>query len=340
MSVADAKRALAACEDGVKIIQATQKSNQVLIDDYNNRHKEWEAKKNASNTTWEANNKARQDAQTAWDRKKQDFFNGNQESKWWNNCSPTWEADSGKHDDWCRNDFGDGWYHSGKVCGQDPCGFWNQGSCKGICSKTDNKRWNEATQSTIREKGNRPDNYNDPRFSDSEPRTPEQNKTSFSLACCSNITNVIGSDITDATIKQQNDCLSSKQSAVTAAEKAEADAKAKAIADANAKASADAKAADDAKAAKAAADAKIIADARAAADAKAASDRAAADAAVAALAAANAKAAVDTAKAKQITDTKAVTAAAAASAADQTYMLMFVVLIIFLILFSIVMLIL
>lgn len=53
-----------------------------------------------------------------------------QKIKPWKNCVPWDEAEAGKHDDFCQNDLGEGWKHTGRFKGG--CGA-DEG--KGICSK-------------------------------------------------------------------------------------------------------------------------------------------------------------------------------------------------------------
>lgn len=52
-----------------------------------------------------------------------------QSIKPWKNCVPWDETESGKHDDFCQNDLGEGWKHTGRFKGG--CGE-NEG--KGICT--------------------------------------------------------------------------------------------------------------------------------------------------------------------------------------------------------------
>ena len=283
MSVADAKAALKACEDGIALIRAQQKANQVLVDDYNKRTQDVQSKRDK----YGVEKKAREDVQRDWDKRKTDIFNGNQEEKRWNSCVATWDCDAGKHDDWCRNDFGDGWYHSGKDQNCGACGKHGCTQCHGICKKTDDKRWQEASDQTARERGGRPGDYNEPWPNDAA--AIEQNKTPVDIACCANVATIVGSQITDSTLTQQNNCLQSKKDAVTAAEKAAAE-----------KAAAEKAAAEKAAAEKAAAE-------KAAAE-KAAAEKAAAEKAAAEKAAAE-KAAAEKAAAEKAAAEKAAAAA-------------------------------
>lgn len=199
MSAEDAKRALKACEDGIALLTAQQKANQALVDDYNKNLTAWQARKNTADDKWTRENSDRIKAQEQWDanvnakaeQKRNDSSN-------WNNCVVWNETSAGKHDDWCRNDKGDsGWYHAG----QDGAGCaWGWG--KGVCKKNDDLRLREAKS----ELGPRPANYQEPKFSETKPTESAQNQTAINVACCANTLNVVGSQVTDSNIQQQNDC--------------------------------------------------------------------------------------------------------------------------------------
>jgi hypothetical protein len=339
--------ALQACKDTAQrlstLIDANQKLtdyyNTVTLVKYNTDHDDWDKKRKAWVTKHDDWINLRGDYSKFKDKDFQNVF-------WNREC---WGKTSGCYgninpSDWhCGRDANDDkkfpyawdWKATGNI---KDCGGSN-----GWCSAWggyDHQTFEcKRSQDSINNANNDYKN-NEPLFNDKEPNVPQKpllNSSNVSVTCCANKNNIIGSDVSQTTITQVNNCLGNLDSQITAA-KAAADKAAADKAVAAAKAAAEAKAAVD----KAAAD-KAASD-KAAAD-KAASDKAASDKATAeALAAANAKAAnasvatLAAANAKAASDAKA--KADAASAADQTYILMFVVLIIFLILFSIVMLIL
>lgn len=173
---------LTACKDAMSCYSKIVNYNE-QISSFNDSQK---ALLKASIAAWRIREKRARDDQKSWDKRKEEIFNSNQESKEWNNCVATWDADAGRHDDWCRNDFGEGWYHSGKSGYR--CGLMN----KGICSKTDDKRVREAIAQVKREWGDRPSD-----FAEREPKQEnfplaDQNQTSINLNCCSNYMNVTG----------------------------------------------------------------------------------------------------------------------------------------------------
>lgn len=173
---------LKACKDAVEQYKRILLENEEIT----KRNAEKTAQYRAAHSAWAIRKKSNEDAQASWDARKTQIFNGNQESREWNACVASWEADAGKHDDWCRNDFGHGWFHSGKTGYR--CGLQN----KGICSKTDEKRWQEATAQVTAERGARPANFNEP-----EPRDREgiyaydpQVQNDGQVQCCANILNI------------------------------------------------------------------------------------------------------------------------------------------------------
>ena len=199
MSAEDAKIALKACEEGIALMKAQQKANQVLVDDYNKNLTAWEAKKSTADTTWASENSTRIKAQEQWDANvSAKAEEKRKDEQIWNNCAIWDETSAGKHTNWCVNDKGEGWYHSGQA-GQAGC---PKGQGKGMCKKDDALRLREAKS----ELGARPVNYQEPKFSETKPTTPSQNQTAINVACCANVLNVVGSDVTDSNIQQQNDC--------------------------------------------------------------------------------------------------------------------------------------
>lgn len=200
MSSENAKRALEACEKGVELMIATAKSNQEITNDYNNR---LIPEYNAKWDEWKKRKEQRRRDIDDWENKvNQRAESKRDDSKQWNNCVATWECDAGKHHDWCRNDFGDGWYHAGKNQNCGACTIFGCSQCHGICKKDDGLRRREA----ISEIGNRPADFNE--TEPQRPTTPEQNDTNINIACCANITQILASQINDSAITQANDCMS------------------------------------------------------------------------------------------------------------------------------------
>lgn len=228
MSVADSKAALDACQNGIDLMTAQQKSNQTLVNDYNLRHKAWEARRNTADNTWNQANTNRQNDQRSWDNKFSEHKSAHLNDEIWTDCNTnSCPADYSKYLD-----------HS--YC-------WNDGinKYKQKCGISDQ----HAIYLATKEVGNRPPDYNTPKFSEGEPSPSQQNTTPINISCCANVLNVVASDVTQTNINQQNDCLSSKTQALANAKaKVTSDAKALSDADANTKAKviSDAKAVSDA----------------------------------------------------------------------------------------------
>lgn len=64
----------------------------------------------------------------SWNDKRAQLID---EKKPWNNCVAWNDTQSGAHNDWCRNDAGQGWYHAGQTGSGCSAGFG-----KGVCQRT------------------------------------------------------------------------------------------------------------------------------------------------------------------------------------------------------------
>ena len=204
MSSADAKAALQACENGIALITAQQKSNQVLINDFNNRQAQWEARKNAYDTDQNNNVKARDDSIAIWDRRHTEWVNALRDQ---------------------TINAGCGGAGTNPGC---PSGFYQTGEhwCNGIgrereCKRTDAELNKQATIGIQNERGPREQRWIRSSFPQVAPAQPQQNQTTINIACCANVSTIVGSSIDATTINQQNDCLKEKKAAVISAEKQE-----------------------------------------------------------------------------------------------------------------------
>ena len=207
MSVADAKAALKACEDGIALITAQQKSNQVLTDDYNDKLRAWESRRNAANNEWDRLNTQRQNSQRDWDNRFKDILRRWADEKVNAGCGG------------CGTNPGcwSGW----REVGQHGCG-WLNGQCEHECRRNGDLAQSETFNQIKREKGDRPGDYNEPKFSEGKPEPPAQNLTSIDLACCANVSNIVGSQVDQTIINQQNNCLQDKRSEIEKAIQQEA----------------------------------------------------------------------------------------------------------------------
>lgn len=219
MSVADAKAALKACEDGIALMTAQQKSNEVLTSDYNSRLASWESRKTTHNNNWGNSERDRQNAQASWDTRYNEWYSHLR--KVYNAgcglCGSNPGCPGGSNDvgnDGCEtNCVWFGWPINKNAC---------TAGCNRRCQKNEETARNESITNTNNERGGRPGNYNEPKFSESEPVKPAQNLTPINIACCANTVSIVGSQVDSNKISQQNDCLQNKQAAVATAETAAA----------------------------------------------------------------------------------------------------------------------
>lgn len=188
MSVVEAKAALKACQDGIALITAQQKSNDALSKDYNTRLASWESRKNTHNANWENANRDRKNVQANWDN----TFNFARNKRNTQNCD-----DQGCWAGWERVSI-------------ENCGFMGAGR-QAVCRPTESLAKQDAG-------GNRPSDYNEPRFSEERPNPPSQNQTLINIACCANTLSIVGSQVDSSNISQQNSCLKDKLASVSAAE--------------------------------------------------------------------------------------------------------------------------
>ena len=118
------------CEEALQQVKDTTERNKRMQDEHiNKRHsyeksvnkkREWEKCKNELNCGGEY---------SRFSGKVNDLRN---DRRFWTRCVAHEESQSGRHDDWCRNDFGDDWKHVGQDNGGCSPGF-----TKGLCGRTD-----------------------------------------------------------------------------------------------------------------------------------------------------------------------------------------------------------
>ena len=260
------KRAMEACEKGIKTLEARVKTNGELVKAKEDERARWRGEEGAHKNNCNNENNNRQAAQGNWDnnfgRRKRELEAQDHHQ----HCHVMGPANSGR----CDGDF----YENRREC----CNRDGWGTCwseKKICRR----HGHSADSIARRELGERPPNFQCPPFPKPYPGDAQLDQTPITVGCCANQTNIIGSTLDNSLINQQNNCLSSMQNDYDKKKKEEAKAAAeKAAAE---KAAADKAAAEKAAAEKAAAD-KAAAEKAAAA---AAADKAAAEKAAAAAAA-------------------------------------------------------
>jgi hypothetical protein len=116
------------------------------------------------------------------------------EERPWNNCVDWLDTSAGKHDDYCVNDIGVGWYHAGQT--GDGCSL---GFGKGLCKRT-------ASQVNIDLNADgyistQPIPVLNPSPATVTPTIPQGN-----ITCCNNLINVTNSLLQSVDITQQSTC--------------------------------------------------------------------------------------------------------------------------------------
>jgi hypothetical protein len=115
----------------------------------------------------------------------------------WNNCVPWSDTSAGKHDDYCVNDIGIGWYHGGQTGNGCSIGFG-----KGLCKRTDAKiNADLETDGYIAEQ---PIPIQKPILLLDKELIKQGN-----ITCCSNIINVNDSLLQNVDITQASTCNAS-----------------------------------------------------------------------------------------------------------------------------------
>ena len=239
-AAATAKAAMEACKESVGILNAMVKSNQAILETYNKEHQKWITTNNAANKIWEQNDSTNRGKQKDWDDRRDANYNAKKSEIKDGDCGFAINVPM------CPDVWGEVSRHACKF----NCvnfGFLGTACTDGMykkCQKSDDASMREATVLTVSQLGNRPANYNVARYSaiNKEPQQQDykQNESNVDVKCCSNVANIVGSDVTDSVIKQQNDCMSDLTKKATDAATADALAKAKIKDDADAKAKADA----------------------------------------------------------------------------------------------------
>jgi hypothetical protein len=190
MSSASFQTTLDTCTNGLNQLKAIVRSNQVLVDAYNTDKANYKTSYDAQLTTYNTNKQTRQNAQTDWDNKRdaiktdlRDVTKGAGRGL----CGTNPGCPSGWH--WYQND--------------------NKLDCEQICKRNVDTLDNDSNTQAVNDNGNRPSDFNDPQPQNNPPTPPAQNTTNVQIKCCANLTNIIGSEITDSTISQQNSCMES-----------------------------------------------------------------------------------------------------------------------------------
>lgn len=187
------------CKEGVNTIKEyiqnnikIQQLNNIKIDEYNSLYKLY----NQEYIRW------KDVLIVDWKTKRNDAYNQlKNEYKLWKNCLALGQCNAYQHSDWCVNDYGTGWEHTGGINGTDS-GQDCWAGCRGKCQRTNSKLDFDISQWEIQ---------NPPPIEPLAPVKPvlypQLNTPDIAINCCDNITNVIGSDLTNTQLDQLNECI-------------------------------------------------------------------------------------------------------------------------------------
>jgi hypothetical protein len=199
------KETLKICQDGIAQWQAQKTTNDEIYayntsqnEAYSNAYIAWQNQIAAINNQYSTN-------VSNWTQcmfnKRNDYRN---ERRNWNTCTVWNETSPGKHNDWCQGDTGLEWH-----VGQDGNNQWWAGGClvgqgRGICGNSDR----QVEQKALSACGPEPQRpiLPQPPSPDQFPRR-EPNLTPFTLNCCSNYAQVVGSTLDSTSINQSNQCI-------------------------------------------------------------------------------------------------------------------------------------
>ena len=178
---------LTACKDAMVCYSKIINYNDQIIQ-FNGSQKEL---LKASLAAWRNREEVARRVQKEWDNRKAEFKRSIESERQRGSCAAAWHC--------ANSNCPSGWVNDGSVHGaQGNCPICFMGICADTgcsinCKKADDVVEREATNQTIREKGQRPAD-----FSEREPKQEdfpltEQNQTSINMNCCSNYMNVTGS---------------------------------------------------------------------------------------------------------------------------------------------------
>lgn len=189
-SAQDIKNAMEACQKGIKVLEARVATNSELVKARDTSYNEWRASKDAHQTNCNNEREERNRKREEWETN----FNNEKNAR---------KGDTEHHDGACGSFRGcsSGFYETE---------YWyDAGSWK--CNRKCRRRDEDAERIARDKYGNKPGEYECQPFPEEEPGQAQLDTTPITVGCCANSTNIIGSDLQDVTITQQNSCLSNLQ---------------------------------------------------------------------------------------------------------------------------------
>ena len=191
----DAEQSLNLCQKSLSDLQAMQQYNQGVVDYNNNINTQYAAALAAWNQQKtqvdQNNNNATANYNSCRYNTNNNLYN---DTHVWNNCI-LWN-NVGGHDDWCSNDLGGSWNEIGS--GQYGCAL---GQGKGLCRRTQ-----DQINMIVNQQCPQP-NYQSYPQQPIEGALKSQNTTPVQINCCTNISTVVGSNVSGTSIDQANNCI-------------------------------------------------------------------------------------------------------------------------------------
>lgn len=202
------KETLRICQEGIAQWQAQKATNDEIYayntsqnQAYGNAYTAWQNQANISNTDYTTR-------VANWTQCRHDKTNHYRNESAKASCWAWHETTPWRHNDWCQGETGFGWH-----VGQDGNNNLSQGGCvpgwgRAICANTDA----QVEAKVQRDCGPEPQRPSIPAAPtpDQFPKR-EPNLTPFTLNCCSNYAQVVGSTLDSTSINQSNQCIADLQ---------------------------------------------------------------------------------------------------------------------------------
>lgn len=222
MSLQKINNNIAECKKGIEIAEARLKSNNELLKSREKDREAWRNRKNTHNAHHEQERVNRENAIKKWQAKYDQIRDSLSKQRQDGSCAAAWNCGNSN----CPS----GWINDGSVHGtQGNCDIClgiacAQTGCRVKCRKPDDVLDREAREITASQPLKfpwgevglglgypKPDKYDPPAFTETEPGDIQLDNTPLTIGCCNNIATILSSDLKDADIQQQSECLGNLQ---------------------------------------------------------------------------------------------------------------------------------
>lgn len=227
MSLQEIKSNIAGCENGIKIAEARLKGNEEKLKHKNLERDAWRVRQNTHNSKHEGERTKREQEIQKWNTRYQAIRDNLAKQRQDGSCAAAGNCgNSNCPSGWVNDGSVHGWQGNCDICLGILCA---QTGCRVKCRKPDDVLDREAREgaSTTVVKGQgggviqtpKPDPYVVPAFTETDPGEVQLDNTPLTIGCCNTVTTIMGSELKDSDIKQQNDCLGNLQNTYQQAEK-------------------------------------------------------------------------------------------------------------------------